>query len=131
MFHKLRGSIHVHIKLNKSVLIYNMYDFALFLTLSRESRSDFRYMRITNTQTNLICAIFISSVEIIINKLVQNQRGSYMVWEINMGVSPRLELDNIMLFNCLGYDFYIYGAFEFLCNSIANLWRHEWYHYNT
>ena len=44
-----------------------------------------------------------------------------MVWEINMGVCPRLEFDNIMLFNCLGYDFYIYGAFEFLCNSFANL----------
>ena len=49
------------------------------------------------------------------------KRGSYMVWEINMGVHPRLEFDNIMLFNCLGYDFYFYGAFEFLCNSIAYL----------
>ena len=48
-------------------------------------------------------------------------RGSNMVWEINMGVCPRLEFDNIMFINCLGYDFYIYGAFEFLCNSIANL----------
>ena len=54
-----------------------------------------------------------------------------MVWEISMGVCPLLEVDNIMFINCLGYDFYIYGAFEFLCNSIANLWRHEWYHYNT
>ena len=44
-----------------------------------------------------------------------------MVWEINMGVCPRLEFDNIMVINCLGNDFYIYGAFEFLCNSIANL----------
>ena len=44
-----------------------------------------------------------------------------MVWEINMGVCPRLEFDNIMFINCLGYDFYIYGAFELLCNSIANL----------
>ena len=44
-----------------------------------------------------------------------------MVWEINMGVCPRLEFDNFMFINCLGYDFYIYGAFEFLCNSIANL----------
>ena len=44
-----------------------------------------------------------------------------MVWEINMGVCPRLEFDYIMFINCLGYDFYIYGAFEFLCNSIANL----------
>ena len=49
------------------------------------------------------------------------QRGSCMVWEINMGVCPRLEFDNIMFSNCLGYDFYIYGAFEFLCNSITNL----------
>ena len=44
-----------------------------------------------------------------------------MVWEINMGVCPRLECNNIMFINCLGYDFFIYGAFEFLCNSIANL----------
>ena len=44
-----------------------------------------------------------------------------MVWEINMGVCPRLEFDNIMFINYLGYDFYIYSAFEFLCNSIANL----------
>ena len=51
----------------------------------------------------------------------QGQRGSYMVWEINTGVCPRLEFDNIMFINCLGYDFYIYGAFEFLCNYIANL----------
>ena len=52
---------------------------------------------------------------------VKMQRGSFMVWEINMRVCPRLEFDNIMFINCLGYDLYIYGAFEFLCNSIANL----------
>ena len=52
---------------------------------------------------------------------VNPKRGSFMVWEINMGVCPRLEFDNIMFINCLGYDFYIYGAFEFLCNSNANL----------
>ena len=51
--------------------------------------------------------------------------------EINIGVCPRLEFDNIMFNYCLGYYFYINGAFEFLCNSIANLWRHVWYHYNT
>ena len=44
-----------------------------------------------------------------------------MVWEINMGVCPRLEFKNIMFINFLGYEFYIYVAFEFLCNSIANL----------
>ena len=49
------------------------------------------------------------------------KRGSCMVWEINMGVCPRLDFENIMLFNCLGYNFNIYGAFECLCNSIANL----------
>ena len=47
-----------------------------------------------------------------------------MVWEIIMGVCPRLLFDNIMFINCLGYDFNIYGAFEFSCDSIANLWRH-------
>ena len=52
-----------------------------------------------------------------------------MVWEINMGVCPRLDFDNIMLLNGLGYNFNIYG--EFLWNSIANLWRHERCHYNT
>ena len=49
------------------------------------------------------------------------KRGSCMVWEINMGVCPRLDFENIMLFNCLGYNFNIYGAFEFLSNFIANL----------
>ena len=44
-----------------------------------------------------------------------------MVWEIYMEVCLRLEFDNIVFINCLGYDFYIYYAFEFLCNSIANL----------
>ena len=34
-----------------------------------------------------------------------------------MKVCPYLEFDNIMFINCLGYDFYIYGAFESLCNS--------------
>ena len=48
-----------------------------------------------------------------------------MVWEINMGVCPRLKFDNIMFINCLGDDFYIYGAFEFLGISIASI------HYNT
>ena len=30
-------------------------------------------------------------------------------------------LKMFMFINCLGYDFYMYGAFEFLCNSIANV----------
>ena len=53
------------------------------------------------------------------------QRGSCMVCDINMGVCPRFDFENILFFNCPGYNFNIYGAFEFLCNSIANLWRHE------
>ena len=44
-----------------------------------------------------------------------------MVWETNMGVCPRLDFEIIMIFYCLGYNFNIYGAFDFLCNSIANL----------
>ena len=43
-----------------------------------------------------------------------------MVWEINMGVCPRLEFDNIMHICCIGYDYYNYDAFDFLCNSIVN-----------
>ena len=39
--------------------------------------------------------------------------GSCTVWEINMGVCPRLDFENIMSFHCLGYNFNIYGAFEF------------------
>ena len=55
------------------------------------------------------------------NGIVSSKRGSYMVWEINMGVCPRMEFITIMCINCLGYDFYINCAFEFLYNSIANL----------
>ena len=41
-----------------------------------------------------------------------------------MRVCPRFEFDYIMFINCLGYDYYIYGAFEFLRNSNVNLLRH-------
>ena len=30
-----------------------------------------------------------------------------------MGVCPRLKFDNFVVINCLGYEFYIYIAFEF------------------
>ena len=33
-----------------------------------------------------------------------------MVWEINMGVCSRLDFENIILFNCLGYNFNIKGV---------------------
>ena len=51
----------------------------------------------------------------------KTERGSCMVWEINMGVCPRLDFDNITLLNCLGYNFNVYGGYEILCNSIAKL----------
>ena len=35
-----------------------------------------------------------------------------------MRVCPRLEFD-IMLIYCLGYDFYIYGAFDFYAISLS------------
>ena len=55
--------------------------------------------------------LFCSSAEISLTI----ERGSHKVWKITMGVCPHLEFDNITLINCLGYDFYMYGAFEFLC----------------
>ena len=36
-----------------------------------------------------------------------------MVSEINMGVFAHLEFYYIIFINCLGYDYYIYDAFEF------------------
>ena len=36
-----------------------------------------------------------------------------MVWEINMGVCPRLEFYDIMLIYCRWYDLHNYGAFDF------------------
>ena len=41
-----------------------------------------------------------------------------MVWLINMGVCPRLEFDNIMFSNCLGYDFYIMVHLSFYANPL-------------
>ena len=51
-----------------------------------------------------------------------------MVWEINMGVCPRLEFDNTcsMFVNCLGYEYYIYGAFE-LCFPYYKLEKEKKY----
>ena len=36
-----------------------------------------------------------------------------------MGVCQSLEFDGIRLVNCLGYNFYIYGAIEFLCIPLS------------
>ena len=44
-----------------------------------------------------------------------------MYGKLTRGICPCLKFDDITLINCLAYDFYIYGAFEFLCNSIVNL----------
>ena len=71
--------------------------------------------------TRYILYLIINIIEYMTGYAKPEERGSCMVWEINMGVCPRLDFENIMLFNCLGYNFNIYVAFEFLCNSIANL----------
>ena len=80
---------------------------------------EFRILRLTFHRNAELGTLILFSVHL---RTIDNfiEMGSFMVWEINMGVCPRLEFDNIMFINCLGYDFYIYGAFEFLCNSIAN-----------
>ena len=41
-----------------------------------------------------------------------------MVWEINMGVCPFLEFDNIMFINCLGYDLYLWCILSFYANPL-------------
>ena len=45
-------------------------------------------------ERNIICPI-----------IQKHQKGSYMVWGINMGVCPHLEFYNIMFINCLGMTF--------------------------
>ena len=40
-------------------------------------------------------------------------KGLLKGMEINMGVCPCLNFDDIMLIYCLGYNLYIYGAFDF------------------
>ena len=37
----------------------------------------------------------------------------------------------LCLLTAWGCHCYIYGAFEFLCNSIAKLWHYVWYRYHT
>ena len=64
----------------------------------------------------LIIRIWAPVVEIIFYII----RSSYKVCEFNMGVCPRLAFDDITLIYFRGYDFYIYGDFDFLCNSIVN-----------
>ena len=43
-----------------------------------------------------------------------------MVWEINMGVCPRLDFENIMLFNCLGYYTQKKKFSQYLCFLIKS-----------
>ena len=42
-----------------------------------------------------------------------------MVWEINMGVCPRLDFGNIILFNCLGYNFIFMVHLSFYAIPLA------------
>ena len=49
------------------------------------------------------------------------KRACYRVWEINMGVCPRMEVYEIMCINCLGYDCYNNGVFPCKFNSTGKL----------
>ena len=49
------------------------------------------------------------------------ERACYRVWEINMGVCPRMEFYEIMCINCLGYDCYNNGVFPYKFNSTGKL----------
>ena len=51
----------------------------------------------------------------ITNGIVSTKRGSYMVWEINKGVCF---INGSLFIDCLGYDFYIYGALSFYAISL-------------
>ena len=59
---------------------------------------------------------------ILVLTLISLKKGALTRYgKINIGVCLRLDFDYITLINFLGYDFYIYGAFEGLCVSIVNL----------
>ena len=70
--------------------------------------------------------VYLNKFEIVVSHLFLvifiNNKGA-LAWygKFKMGVWPRLDFDYIILFKCLGYNCNIYGAFELLCNSIANL----------
>ena len=49
------------------------------------------------------------------------QRACYRVWEINMGVCPRMEFYEIMCINCLGSDCSNIGVFPCKFNSTGKL----------
>ena len=49
------------------------------------------------------------------------ERACYRVWEINMGVCPRMEFYEIMCINILGYDCYNNGVFPCKFNSTGKL----------
>ena len=116
---------------HSSIAIILMGKRELVALLYLSSRSlvmyEWLFLAVTWGRLRFLIVVFADHTHLILLHLlisydiVSTKRGSYMVWAINMGVCPRLEFDNIMCINCLGYDFYIYGAFEFLCNSIANL----------
>ena len=106
--------LNVHGITNTSGLLQSKYlGFMLTLQETQGIRDSMNIQKIEFIAYIYFYIIDIYDIELII-------RGSCMVWEINMGVCPRLDFDNIMLSNCLWYNFNIYGAFEFLCNSIAN-----------
>ena len=45
------------------------------------------------------CKLFETLIVFLKDFFEKSKRGSFMVWEINMGVCPRLEFDDIMFTN--------------------------------
>ena len=52
---------------------------------------------------------------------LESQRACYRVWEINIGVCPRMEFYEIMCINCLGYGCYDNGVLPGKFNSTGKL----------
>ena len=73
----------------------------------RNSRSDVDWLTHTKQLLNLLCIVY---------SFLKGALTWYgkLAWESDQAWNLIIEY-----FNCLGYDIYIYGAFEFLCNSIT------------
>ena len=76
----------------------------------RNSRSDVDGLTHTKQLLNLLCIVY---------SFLKGALTWYgkLTWES----AHAWNLIILCFFKCLGYDFYVYGAFEFLCNYIAYL----------
>ena len=58
------------------------------------------------------------------NKVIYIITGALLRYgKINMGVCPRLEFDDIMVVNCMAYDFYIYVAFDLFYRNPLSIYN--------